>query len=64
MRILIVEDNEKLAESLRDILGRQRYETDVCLDGAEGYEMVMSGLYDGVILDVMLPQMNGLCLLA
>lgn len=59
MRILIVEDNEKLAESLRDILGRQRYETDVCLDGAEGYEMVMSGLYDGVILDVMLPQMNG-----
>ena len=64
MRILIVEDNEKLAESLRDILGRQRYETDVCLDGAEGYEMVMSGLYDGVILDVMLPGMDGMSLLA
>lgn len=63
MRILIVEDNRRLAESLRDILGKLRYEADVCLDGAEGYELVMGGLYDGVILDVMLPGMDGLTLL-
>lgn len=63
VRILIVEDNERLAESLQDILGRQRYEADVSLDGTEGYERVMSGLYDGVILDVMLPGMDGISLL-
>lgn len=63
MRILIVEDNKRLAESLRDILRRQRYEADVSLDGAEGYARVMSGLYDGIILDVMLPGMDGISLL-
>ncbi len=63
MRILIVEDNERLAESLRDIAGRLRYEADICLNGEEGYELVMSGLYDGIILDVMLPGMDGLTLL-
>ncbi len=63
MRILIVEDNVRLAESLRDIVGRQRYEADVCFDGTEGYELAVSGLYDGIILDVMLPGMDGLTLL-
>lgn len=63
MRILIVEDNERLAESLRDIVGQLRYEADLSHDGEEGYELVMSGLYDGVILDVMLPGMDGLTLL-
>ena len=63
MRILIVEDNRRLAESLQDILRRQGYEADVSLDGAEGYQQVMSGRYDGVILDVMLPGMDGISLL-
>ena len=63
MRILIVEDNKRLAESLKDILNHLRYEADICLDGRDGYDQVMSGLYDGVILDVMLPGMDGLTLL-
>ncbi len=58
-----MEDNERLAESLRDILSRLRYEADVSLEGLEGYDRLMSGLYDGVILDVMLPGMDGLELL-
>ena len=63
MRILIVEDNKRLAESLKDILSCSRYEADVCLNGTEGYEQLMGGLYDGMILDVMLPGMDGLTLL-
>lgn len=63
MRVLIVEDNKRLAESLGDILKNLRYETDVSLEGTEGYERLMSGLYDGMILDVMLPGMDGLTLL-
>lgn len=63
MRILIVEDNRRLAESLQDILKKLRYETDVCLNGTDGYARMVSGLYDGVILDVMLPGMDGITLL-
>ena len=63
MRILVVEDNEKLGEALKDILEHLRYEADVSLNGEEGYEMVMSGLYDGIILDIMLPGMDGMTIL-
>ena len=63
MRILIVEDNRRLAESLRDILKSRRYEADVTLDGEEGLELLTGGSYDGVILDVMLPGMDGFTLL-
>ena len=63
MRILIVEDNRRLGESLRDILKSARYESDISGDGREGYERLMSGLYDGVLLDVMLPGMDGITLL-
>ena len=63
MRILIIEDNEKLAESLQDILRGQRYESDVCYDGGTGLESLLSGIYDGAVLDVMLPVMDGLTLL-
>ena len=63
MRILIIEDNKRLAESLCDILKHLRYESDICLNGNEGYTQLMSGLYDGAILDVMLPGMDGITLL-
>lgn len=63
MRILIIEDNQKLAEALRDVLRQERYEADTVGDGEEGYELLRSGLYDGAILDVMLPGMDGITLL-
>ena len=59
MRILIVEDNRRLAESLKDILKSLRYESDISPEGPEGLDRMMSGLYDGVILDVMLPGKSG-----
>ena len=59
MRILIVEDNRRLAESLKDIVKSLRYESDISPEGPEGLDRMMSGLYDGVILDVMLPGLDG-----
>lgn len=59
MHILIVEDEKRLADALRQILLEQKYMADVVLDGREGYEYAKSGIYDCVILDVMLPHMTG-----
>ena len=59
MRILIVEDEKRLADALCQILTEQKYMTDVVFDGADGYEYAKSGIYDCIILDVMLPCMSG-----
>ena len=59
MRILIVEDEARLASTLADILAEAHYLTDVCHDGVSGLDNALSGIYDGVILDVMMPNMNG-----
>ncbi len=59
MRILIVEDEKRLADALCQILTEQKYMTDVVFDGADGYEYAKSGIYDCIILDVMLPGMSG-----
>lgn len=59
MRILIVEDNHSLAETLSDVLSQKGYLTDVAHNGAEGLDNALSGIYDGIILDVMLPGING-----
>lgn len=59
MRLLLIEDEERLADTLRQLLHRQGYTADVCRDGVSGLDNAMSGIYDLVILDVMLPGMNG-----
>ena len=59
MRLLIVEDEKRLADTLRQLLHRQVYTADVSYDGVSGLDNAMSGIYDLVILDVMLPGMNG-----
>lgn len=59
MRLLLIEDEERLADTLRQLLHRQGYTADVCYDGVSGLDNAMSGIYDLVILDVMLPGMNG-----
>ena len=63
MRILIVEDEVRLADMLRRLLHRSGYSTDVCHDGAAGLDNALSGIYDLLVLDVMLPKMDGLTLL-
>ena len=59
MRLLIVEDEKRLADTLRQLLHRQGYTADVSYDGVSGLDNALSGIYDLVILDVMLPGMNG-----
>ena len=63
MRILIVEDEVRLAGTLADLLKRQGYTADVCHDGVSGLDNASSGIYDLVLLDAMLPGMDGFSLL-
>lgn len=59
MRILIVDDEVRLAEALGQIMAQNKYIADIVNDGETGYDYAMSGIYDVIILDVMLPKMNG-----
>jgi len=59
MQVLIVEDDVRLAEALKAILEKNNYQADVVHDGADGLAYAESGIYDVVVLDVMLPKMNG-----
>ncbi|HPJ23272.1 MAG TPA: response regulator transcription factor [Bacillota bacterium] len=59
MRVLIIEDESHLAEALAHVLKDNKYIVDTVFDGEDGYHYIMSNIYDLVILDVMLPKMNG-----
>ena len=59
-RILIVEDEEKLNRMIELELKYEGYETGKALDGRTGLDMALSGGYDLVLLDIMLPGLNGL----
>lgn len=63
MRLLIVEDEERLAETLAALLRRQGYTADICHDGISGLDHAASDVYDLVLLDAMLPGMDGFSLL-
>lgn len=59
MRILIVEDERRLAQTLGDLMETQNYTADLCYDGESGLDNALTGIYDAVILDVMLPRLSG-----
>lgn len=59
MRILIVEDEKRLARTIGDLLEAHNYTVDLCYDGESGFDNAMSAIYDAMILDVMLPKMDG-----
>ena len=59
MRILLVEDEKRMAQALCEILRLEKYEVDHCTNGWEGLTAVESNIYDIIILDVMLPGLNG-----
>ncbi len=63
MRVLIVEDEVRLAATLQDLLEINGYTADVCHDGESGLDNALSGIYDVILLDVMLPKMDGFTLL-
>ena len=60
MRILIVEDEQALASLISDRLKRDRYTVDISNDGEEGLYNALSGIYDLIILDIMLPGVDGI----
>ena len=59
MRILLVEDEIRMAQALCEILRLEKYEVDHYANGLDGLGAIESNVYDIVILDVMLPEMNG-----
>lgn len=59
MKILIIEDEVRLAEALAEILKKNKYSVDVAYDGETGLDCALSGIYDIVILDIMLPKLSG-----
>ena len=64
MNILIVEDETGLAEAIGAILRREGYQTDIANDGQMGLQLALIGNYDCILLDIMLPKMNGLDVLS
>lgn len=59
MRLLLVEDEERMAQALCELLRLEKYEVDHFEDGISGLEAIESDIYDIIILDVMLPGLNG-----
>ncbi|WP_434796394.1 response regulator transcription factor [Terrisporobacter vanillatitrophus] len=59
-KILIIEDEEKIARFIQLELKYEGYEVDICHDGREGLNKTLKGNYDLIILDVMLPSLNGM----
>ena len=63
MRVLIVEDEVRLASTLQDLLELNGYTADISHDGESGLDNALSGIYDVVLLDVMLPKLDGFTVL-
>jgi DNA-binding response OmpR family regulator len=59
VRILVVEDEKRLAELLRDGLSREGFAVDVAHDGRDGLWLATENAYDVIVLDVLLPELNG-----
>ncbi len=60
MKLLLAEDGRDLADALTVLLERNKYTVDTVYNGRDAYEYASTGEYDGVILDVMMPQLTGL----
>ncbi len=63
MRVLIIEDEPRLAGTLADIVEDMGYTTAIRHDGNQGLDEALSGIYEAIVLDVMLPGLNGFDLL-
>lgn len=59
MKLLFIEDQERMAQALCEILRQENYDVDHYINGIDGLEAAQSGIYDIIILDIMLPGMNG-----
>jgi DNA-binding response OmpR family regulator len=60
MRLLVVEDEPKVAEAVREVLAAEQYDVLVAHTGDEGFSRATRERFDAIVLDVMLPQRDGL----
>ena len=60
MKILLVEDEKQLSEALQQILIKNKYTVDAVYNGDEGLDYALTDVYDVIILDIMLPKLNGI----
>ena len=60
MRLLIAEDEKDLAEALTVFFEKNNFSADAVYDGQDAYDYAISGGYDAIILDIMMPKMNGI----
>lgn len=63
MRLLLAEDEKALSKALATILERNNYSVDAAYDGQEALDYLETGYYDGVILDIMMPKVDGITVL-
>lgn len=59
MRLLLVEDERALSQALQNMFEKMKIEVTACYDGKDGLEYALTGVYDIIILDVLMPKMNG-----
>jgi len=59
MRILVVEDEHKIANSIKKGLEQESYAVDVAYDGKDGFDLATTEDYDAIVLDILLPGVNG-----
>lgn len=60
MRVLMVEDEKYMAEAIEQVLKKNNYSVDLAFDGEYGLDCGLSGIYDIIILDIMLPKIDGI----
>jgi DNA-binding response OmpR family regulator len=63
MKLLLVEDERQLSEALAELLSKNKYSIDAVYDGEAGLDYALTGVYDVIVLDIMLPKLDGLELL-
>src|SRR3984893_2245164 len=64
MRLLLVEDDKKISAFVRKGLAEAGFAVDCAFDGLDGLQLALSGSYDAAVMDIMLPMLNGLAILA
>lgn len=63
MKILLVDDERQLVDALTAILKQNNYSVDYALNGEDGLDLALSGIYDLIVLDVMMPKLDGFSVL-
>jgi len=63
LKVLLIEDEKLIANAVKQVLKKDNYSVDLAFDGQEGLDNALTGQYDVIILDILLPKMDGLAVL-